>query len=160
KKRWPYASDDRLAQTDHESPVRTPTEHRYDAGSPLVSSHERRSGVATSQMASDLPKVEHVVGGSEIHGPIRDEELKLVQRVFLAPGSSSRRIVVFAAVEQSVDVGGICARAAEILAAQVEGSVCLVDANLRQPSLLSCFGRESTSGLADVLQYGGPASGF
>jgi Mrp family chromosome partitioning ATPase len=159
KKPQPLPNDERPIRSDEPDPVRRSAD-RQDTSSPLVSRHERRSRVTTGQMTPNLPLVESVIPGSVVHGPVRDEELKLVQRVFLASGSTHQITVLFAAVEQPGDIGGICARAAEILAAQVEGSVCLVDANVRRPSLHSCFGRELTSGLTEVLQYGGTTSGF
>ncbi len=64
------------------------------------------------------------------------EEIRnLVQRVFLLPGGQAPHTVVFAGSEPGDGCSWICARAAEALACQVSGSVCLVDANLRAPGL-------------------------
>jgi len=77
---------------------------------------------------------------------------KLTQRIFLLPGAQSPRVVVFTATESGNGCSWICARAAEILAGQVAGSVCLVDANLRSPALHQQFGIENHHGLADALR--------
>ena len=60
----------------------------------------------------------------------RDEMFKLVQRVFLMPGASKGRLVVVSGMETGNGCSWICARMAEVLASQVSGSVCVVDANL------------------------------
>jgi len=93
-----------------------------------------------------------------LQGMTREEEFKLVQRAFLTASVPGRRTVLFAAVERHDGSPAICARAAEILAAQVKGSVCLVDANLRDPTLHRCFQREARVGLADLLRNGGRAT--
>jgi Mrp family chromosome partitioning ATPase len=67
--------------------------------------------------------------------------------------------VLFASVDQEHDASAaISARAAEILAAQVDGSVCLVDANMRAPSLHRRFGHLAGGGLAESLRD--PGAGF
>src|SRR5215831_17932875 len=83
-------------------------------------------------------------------GLIREEEVKLVRRLFLS-GPEAPRVVVFCGVEPGNGPGWICARASEALAAQVEGSVCAVDASLRSPSFCQYFGVESPVGLIDTL---------
>jgi Mrp family chromosome partitioning ATPase len=89
--------------------------------------------------------------------PIEREELtKLTQRVFLNSGPQAPRVVVFAASESGNGCSSICASAAELLAAQVSGTVCLVDANLRGPGLHQQFGVENEFGLADALQGNEP----
>jgi hypothetical protein len=66
----------------------------------------------------------------------RQEEIKLVHRLFLQPGSGRRRSVLFTGVERDNGCTGICARAGKTLAAALEPkSVCVVDANLRSPEL-------------------------
>lgn len=70
----------------------------------------------------------------------REELLKLVQRVFLAPGTGTPRVVVFSAVERGNGCSWVCARTAEILAAHTKERVCLVDGNVRAPGLYRQFG--------------------
>jgi Mrp family chromosome partitioning ATPase len=90
----------------------------------------------------------------------REELTKLTQRVFLHPGAEAPRVVVFSASESGNGCSSICACAAELLAAQVTGSVCLVDANLRKPGLHLQFGVDNHYGLADALQGSEPVLKF
>ena len=64
----------------------------------------------------------------------QEEELKLVQRIFLGTEQHSPRIVLFSGLEREGGCAAICARTGEILASQAEGAVCLVDADFRTPS--------------------------
>jgi capsular exopolysaccharide synthesis family protein len=82
----------------------------------------------------------------------REESLKLVQSVFLLKGKESPRVVIFAGIDSGSGCSGICAHAAEILASQNLGTVCLVDANLRSPSLPEFFGVTNHHGLTDALR--------
>ncbi len=82
----------------------------------------------------------------------RDEMFKLVQRVFLAPGAGRGRMVVASAMEAGNGCSWICARMAEVLASQVAGTVCVVDANLRSPGLHREFEVPNHFGLTDALQ--------
>jgi protein-tyrosine kinase len=89
----------------------------------------------------------------------RDEIFKLVQRVFLMPGENSR-VVVVTGMESGTGCSWICARMAEVLAAQTSGSVCVVDANLRSPGLHREFGVQNHYGLTDALQVTDPIRRF
>ncbi len=83
----------------------------------------------------------------------REEVTKLVQRVFLLPrNGTAPGAVVFCGVESGQGSSWICSRAAVALARQGTGKVCLVDANLRSPSLHQHFSADNWHGLADVLR--------
>jgi polysaccharide biosynthesis transport protein len=90
----------------------------------------------------------------------RDEMFKLVQRVFLTPGAGRGRMVVVSAMEAGNGCSWICARMAEVLASQVSGSVCVVDANLRSPGLHREFAVPNHYGLTDALQVAEPIRRF
>jgi capsular exopolysaccharide synthesis family protein len=105
----------------------------------------RREPVAPQQVESKEPQL-------KLEPKEREELTKLAQRIFLQPGADSPRVVVFTASESGNGCSSICACAAELLAAQVTGSVCLVDANLRHPGLHEQFAVENHFGLADALQ--------
>jgi len=90
----------------------------------------------------------------------RDEMFKLVQRVFLMPGAGRGRAVVVSGMEAGNGCSWICARMAEVLASQVSGSVCVVDANLRSPGLHREFGVTNHYGLTDALQVTDPIRRF
>jgi polysaccharide biosynthesis transport protein len=89
-----------------------------------------------------------------LEGTELDELTKLVSRVFVA-GPESPRHVIFTGSEPGTDSGRICARTAEVLASHLSGSVCVVDANLRNPSLHEQFGVDNLYGLTDALQHEG-----
>ena len=90
----------------------------------------------------------------------RDEMFKLVQRVFFTAGTDGSRLVVVSGTESGNGCSWICARMAEVLAAQVSGTVCVVDANLRSPGLHREFGVTNHYGLAEALQVREPVRGF
>ncbi|MFZ1005378.1 MAG: CpsD/CapB family tyrosine-protein kinase [Candidatus Sulfotelmatobacter sp.] len=105
----------------------------------------RREPVVPQQVESKEPQL-------KLEPKEREELTKLAQRIFLQPGADAPRVVVFTASESGNGCSSICACAAELLAAQVTGSVCLVDANLRHPGLHEQFAVENHFGLADALQ--------
>lgn len=91
-----------------------------------------------------------------ISGRELEEFNKLVQRVFVLPGNDAPRTVVFAATESGNGCSWVCARVADVLASQVSGSVCLVDANLRHPGLHTEFSSENHPGLSEALMKPDP----
>ena len=93
---------------------------------------------------------------TESNGRVRQEEIKLVQRLFLTAGSENRRTVLFAGVEHENGCAAVCARAGQTLVVHQSGSVCLIDANLRVPSLHELFGVANRTGLASALSEPGP----
>jgi len=93
-------------------------------------------------------------------GGSREESLKLVQSLFLSRSEGGARVVVFAGIDSGSGCSCICAHAAETLANQRLGSVCLVDANLRSPKLPDLFGVGNHYGLTDALSKSGSIRGF
>jgi succinoglycan biosynthesis transport protein ExoP len=89
-----------------------------------------------------------------------EEITALVQRVFLLTGREAPRTVVFAGLESGNGCTWMCARAGEALASQISGTVCLVDANLRNPQLHGQLGVPNHYGLSDALLRAEPVSNF
>jgi Mrp family chromosome partitioning ATPase len=90
----------------------------------------------------------------------QEETLRLVQSIFLSAGPTPPRVVMFAAIDSGNGCSHVCAQAAEVLANNVPGSVCLVDANLRAPSLPEFFGVTNHHGLVDSLRSKGAIREF
>lgn len=83
----------------------------------------------------------HIDGNHAAH----NEEIELIERVFLFPGPQVRQVVVFCGIDERGDAGGICARAGRNLAEQTGMPVCLVDADLNTSSwLFDYFGIDKT----------------
>lgn len=91
---------------------------------------------------------------------IREAATKLVQRVFFLGKHETVRAVVFAAVETGDGTTTVCSCAAEALAEQTRGSICVVDANFRNPGLHRYFGLEDRRGFAGALAHTGPIRSF
>lgn len=89
----------------------------------------------------------------------REEELKLVQRIFLAE-ENSPRMVLFSGFERDTGCASICVRAGELLASQGEDAVCLVDMGFRAPSLHEYCGVKNDKGLAEALVESGSIQEF
>jgi Mrp family chromosome partitioning ATPase len=85
---------------------------------------------------------------------IRNELVKLVQRVFLS--TLATKIVMFTGVEAGECAKWLTACTAEILADARCGNVCLLDADLAAPSLHRHFGIGNQKGLCDALWKGIP----
>jgi Mrp family chromosome partitioning ATPase len=92
---------------------------------------------------------------------IDDEITKLVQRVFILPETTKAPgAVTFSGVDQGDGCSWVCARASEVLADQVSGTVCVVDANLRTPSLHEHFRFENGTGFAEAIKSTKPIHEF
>jgi protein-tyrosine kinase len=98
---------------------------------------------------------------SQLDGKVaREESFKLVQNIFLLHGKESPKAVIFAGVDTGNGCSAICANTAETLAAQKIGTVCLVDGNLRSPSLPDLFSVSNHYGLTDSLSKQGSIRDF
>jgi len=116
-----------------------------------VEKEQERSG-----MPGELPQLLTRAGpGWGLDSEVEDEVVKLVQSVFILP-SDAPRSVVFACVQPGDGSNAISLQAARALAAQGRGSVCLVDANVRAPSLHLGFGLENHRGLAQSVVESAP----
>jgi capsular exopolysaccharide synthesis family protein len=90
----------------------------------------------------------------------REESLRLVQRTFLLQTPDPPRAVVFAGIDHGNGCSQLCAQTAETLASNTRGSICLVDANLRSPSLPQLFNTANHYGLTDALRQEAPIRSF
>jgi len=63
------------------------------------------------------------------------EELQLVQRLFFLSGAEKARVIVFCGLEAGDCAETMCARTGEVLSYLVNEPVCVMDANLRAPTL-------------------------
>ena len=82
----------------------------------------------------------------------RHEFLRLVQRLFVMPWSGKQiRSVMISAVGNGAATERITACVAETLAAQELGTVCLVDANVRAPSLHRDFSVPNKRGFVEFF---------
>lgn len=89
-----------------------------------------------------------------------EESMRLVQRIFFAQSKEAPKTVVFAGMDHGNGCSWLCARTADTLANNTGGSVCLVDANLRAPSLPGIYGVTNHYGLTDALRQAGPIRSF
>jgi Mrp family chromosome partitioning ATPase len=96
----------------------------------------------------------------DAHVLSREELVKLIQAIFLTPGKEPPKVVVFTGAESAAGCSSICVGAAQALAAHVEEPVCLVDSNLRYPSLHLCLGVEKGKGLSEALENPEPIREF
>jgi Mrp family chromosome partitioning ATPase len=91
---------------------------------------------------------------------IREESLKLVQRLFLAPGEVTPKAVLFAGVDANSECSSLCAGVGRLLAESISGSVCLLEGNFRNRTLPQALGVVNYHGLADALRQEGPIRNF
>jgi Mrp family chromosome partitioning ATPase len=92
--------------------------------------------------------------------PGLEEIHSFVQQVFLVAGGAVPRSVVFTSTEPGTGCSWVTAHTAQVLAGRTAGSVCVVDANLRNPGLHAEFGIENGPGLAEGLQHPDPIRGL
>lgn len=91
---------------------------------------------------------------------VREETLKLVQRLFLTSEEVAPKAVLFAPVDTSGECGWLCSVVAKLLAKSVTASVCLVEGNFRTPTLSDNFGVSLDRGLVDSLEQVGSIRQF
>lgn len=117
-----------------------------------VLTHAAASGVP---VALEKPGAEtEVIGADQLECLALQQIRGLVRSVFLPGWPRPAHQVVFSAADEYSDGGSLCFRAAELLANEGRVNVCLVEANLRKPTLEQSFGGTCTDGAAS-----GPAPG-
>jgi len=90
----------------------------------------------------------------------REEQFRLVQRLFRPASGSSPQVVLFCGIEADAGSSSICANTCEILAEQIEEPVCIIDANFDSPCLDQYFGIDNSRGLAEALLESDPIMKF
>ena len=121
-------------------------------------------GVAAPGVGTGFPRAER--DNARHFGPVgldqvtREESQKLVQRLFLGQTEKRPHTVVFAGIDQGSGCSRLCGETARALAENTPGTVCLVDANLRAPSLPEFFGVLNHWGLTDALLKDEPIRNF
>lgn len=92
---------------------------------------------------------------------VENEFAKLVQHMFVSPGRAKVPCAVtFTGVERNAGCSWVCVHAGETLAQHVLGTVCVVDANLRGPSLHEYFRVSNDTGFADALNEPKPIENY
>ena len=110
--------------------------------------HDKYHQASETNSWSSAPQERHD------HRPIVDDEvMKLVQRLFILPdGAQAPDAIAFCGVEKGVGCSWVCANAAQMLAAQGLGTVCVIDANFNSPSLHHHFRVGNRAGFAESLK--------
>ena len=109
----------------------------------------REAYVDAAESKTAAPQREN---STELTAKAKGEIGRLVQQVFSLPKSAkSPSAVAFCGVESGAGCTWVCARSSESLAGQVSGSVCVIDANLKKPSLHVCFGMEMAPGVTQTF---------
>jgi len=85
--------------------------------------------------------------------PGQQEFLRVVQRLFIST-SRAPRVVVFTGVDRFSDPTQISFVAGQALAASVDASVCVVDANSMAPSIHSIVKAQASPGLLEATENG------
>ncbi len=130
--------------------------------------HDEHQGEDTLSKAFELLQNVEMERGTGV-GPVpvnrvrpsvigQEEITRLIQRVFRVPDAP--RSVLFAGIDPGDGCTSVCAATAENLASTAPGSVCVVDANLRNPSLHRYFEIGNSAGLAEALVQPGPVHNF
>jgi Mrp family chromosome partitioning ATPase len=106
------------------------------------------TGVARAQPDPvEQPRVESVISTASPPDSLAEQQIRgLVRSLFLPGWPRPAHQVVFSAADVVSDGAFICSRAAELLARENGVKVCLVEANLKQPSMEQSFGGTSSDG--------------
>ena len=118
----------------------------------------RTEGPAAAAAKTKTPTIADIL--SQAPTEVREESLKLVQRLFLTSERAPAKAVMFAAIDAGNGCSRMCATTAHLLAENVSGSVCLMEGNFRTPSLPGLFGGTNHHGLADSLRQEGAIREF
>ena len=147
------------AQAQGRSPAIEEKRRNEPPHMPPLGTLEMNAGKSNGQSRLRKNRTRNAYRDPQREAIVREEELKLVQRIFLAE-KQSPRMVLFSGFEGDTGCASICIRAGEILASQGEGSVCLVDMGFRVPLLHEYCGVANERGLAEALADSNPIQEF
>jgi Mrp family chromosome partitioning ATPase len=108
------------------------------------------AGYPDTTVSAEMP-VDRRAPALRIEGRLRSEIEKVVNRIQRGPDPGVSKVVVFTAFEPRSGCSWVCAHTGDLLAASSDASVCLVDANLRTPTLHTRMGVPNHNGLADLI---------
>lgn len=107
---------------------------------------------------------------TQTHGPwshpqhassCMDEVSRLVQQIFLVgKDGKNPHAIAFCSANHGAGSTWVCARTGESLARQSIGRVCIIDGNLRMPSLHTEFAVQAEPGFAELIRSSRPATDF
>jgi protein-tyrosine kinase len=93
-------------------------------------------------------------------GDIGPEVFNLVQRLFLGAKDWTPRCVVFFSLGDETEGNSVCVRAAEALSAHSTGTVCVVDANFKAPTMHDVYSIENAVGFSEALVQTEPLESY
>jgi Mrp family chromosome partitioning ATPase len=120
------------------------------------------SGLASRSWISRLRTILHRATGGSVEATSNrgnidfknmalQEEIKLVERVFLGPDTGLNRMILFSGVDKAEGGARVCARTAHALASRTHGSVCMIDLDQSSRSLQRHLGIGNSPGLSEAL---------
>jgi len=118
----------------------------------------RSTKIETSRVAR--PPLPASSAPEDIRAGVESEIRNLVQGLIIAQGQRALKTVAFCGINEGAGCSWVCARAAEAVAALSSGRVCVVDANIRNPTLHDQFRVENVAGFADALADPRPVGEF
>jgi Mrp family chromosome partitioning ATPase len=92
-----------------------------------------------------------VLPALSLNGVTRTELQRFVDGLYLYSSSPAPRTLLFTGLEPGSASSWVCAHTSALMAATLSTSVCLVDGNLRNPSLHRRFGVPNQHGLTDLV---------
>jgi Mrp family chromosome partitioning ATPase len=110
--------------------------------------------------STDKWEVQRAGARSTVEQIALEESHRLVQHIFSAHNQDPPRVVVFAGIDHGNGCSRICVHTVEALQENLRGTICLVEANFRSPTLHQVFGTSNHYGLTDALLGEGPMKTF
>lgn len=87
------------------------------------------AGIERKTGETDRAGILHSGGRTYAAGVVDEQICRLVRQLFFSSATRPPKQIVFSAVEEGTDVGGICMQTAEALSLMVPASVAIVDAS-------------------------------